>query len=232
MGIRGKKYWIIAIIVSLVVGLGTYSIVNSLSEEESRELFIKEGGKQVELENVKYSVERVENLIKEHAYRLELRIKKEFEDIENLPKTLNLKISESVYLRSLENSILYRETNERTVGSLDWLFSPIASGAVFAALAAIRLRKPETRGQAATLLLENGWEQARVRDVELLAAIIKMKRFTIPELMSRVGTSKSTTYRTVRELAELGLIEETEEEKTPDSVRGKPSKVYRYTETG
>jgi hypothetical protein len=87
------------------------------------------------------------------------------------------------------------------------------------------------KGNAATVLLEEGLDDMTVRDVELVGRMMEMEEFTVPELVKKARVSRSSVWRLVRKMVDEGLVEETEKEKLPDSGRGKPRKVYRYSKS-
>jgi predicted transcriptional regulator len=89
----------------------------------------------------------------------------------------------------------------------------------------------EMRGSATSTLLEHGLHDMTVRDVEIVGHIMKLEKFTIPELMKLIKASKITIWRTVQKLVEQELVQLTEETKLAANGlggRGKPSRVYRY----
>lgn len=93
------------------------------------------------------------------------------------------------------------------------------------------LRKREIRGDATSILLEEGLENLSIRDAEIFSQIIRMGEFTIPQLKKRTETSKVTTWRTVKKFVEEGLVKETDRKRAPSrglGGRGKPSQVYEY----
>lgn len=89
----------------------------------------------------------------------------------------------------------------------------------------------EMRGSATSTLLEHGLHDMTVRDVEIVGHIMKLGKFTIPELMKLIKASKITIWRTVQKLVEQELVQPTEQTKLAANGlggRGKPSRVYRY----
>lgn len=93
------------------------------------------------------------------------------------------------------------------------------------------LRKREIRGDATSILLEEGLENLSIRDAEIFSQIMRMGEFTIPQLKKRTETSKVTTWRTVKKFVEEGLVRKTDRKRAPSrglGGRGKPSQVYEY----
>ncbi|KXA90193.1 hypothetical protein AKJ61_01235 [candidate division MSBL1 archaeon SCGC-AAA259B11] len=236
-----KKYWFLIIAVSLAASFATYWAIGIYGQDRpGREILIEKGTEQVKMDNKTYLVVAVENLGEENA-RVDLReIENEnisentghyvisSEPLENKLKGIELEVSKDVYTRALERPIVIkREGGEKKSELINWVFPLTVGVAVFGVLSAVHLRNPETRGKAATLLLKNGREEARVRDVEILATIMKLGEFTIPQVMRKVGTSKTTTYRTVNDFVNLDLVEKTEENDM-NNGRGKPSQVYEF----
>jgi len=89
-------------------------------------------------------------------------------------------------------------------------------------------------GDAASTLLEQGFHDMTVRDVEIVGQIMDLKEFTIPELVRRTRASKITVWRTVQKLVEQGLVRQIEQTKPASNGlggRGKPSHVYKYVGT-
>jgi hypothetical protein len=89
-------------------------------------------------------------------------------------------------------------------------------------------------GDAASTLLEQGFHDMTVRDVEIVGQIMDLKEFTIPELVRRTRASKITVWRTVQKLVEQGLVRQIEQTKPASNGlggRGKPSRVYKYVGT-
>lgn len=230
------------IAVSLAAGFATYWVIGIYGQGRTGgDIFIEKGAEQVKMDNKTYLVVTVENIGEESA-RVDLR-EIENENVsentgycpapskpeENKVKgVIEFEVSRDIYTRSLGTPIVIkREGGQEKSGPTNWMFSLTVGIAVFGILSAVHLRKPETRGEAATLLLENGRDDARVRDVEILATIMKLGEFTVPEVMRKVGTSKTTTYRTVNDFVDLDLVEKTEENDM-NNGRGKPSKVYEF----
>lgn len=87
----------------------------------------------------------------------------------------------------------------------------------------------KVRGEAASVLLSEGPERGTVKDVEMVAHMIEREKFTVPEISEEVGITKSTVWRLVDKLNDLGLVEDTGEKRNSNATRGRPSKVYRYT---
>ncbi|KXB06941.1 hypothetical protein AKJ51_02465 [candidate division MSBL1 archaeon SCGC-AAA382A20] len=238
-----KRYWILIITVSLVACFATYLMIGLYGQDRTgEEILIEKGAEQVKMDNRTYFVVTVENISDKNALRVNLKEIENENISENAGKSytpsesgenrfraeLELEISKDVYTRSVETPILIKkEEEERSSEPTNWMFSLTVGIAVFGILSAVHLRNPETRGKAATLLLENGRDDARVRDVEILATIMKMGEFTIPEVMRKVGTSKTTTYRTINDFVDLDLVEKTEENDM-NNGRGKPSQVYEF----
>lgn len=99
---------------------------------------------------------------------------------------------------------------------------------------AVWLSRQEAMGNATTVLLEKGLENMSVRGAEIVGEIMRKNEFTIPELMEKAGTSKITTWRTVKKLVDKGLVKETDRTRKPSrglGGRGKPSKIYEYAGT-
>lgn len=227
-----KKFWTVTVLISLFATAGTYVLVESgvFTEEVSTKVLIESGAERVRFDNLRYRVENVDR-VPSGAYRLGLKLfPREGPIPEGVPETRSLTVAATVYREALEKPVLYTKTEEKGSETLAFLLSPAVGGSVLAILMALRLRSPETLGKAASILLENDEEDARVRDVEILTNIIKLERFTIPQIMDRISTSQSqsTTYRTVEKLIELGLVGKTEEERAARHGRGKPSTVYKY----
>jgi len=89
-------------------------------------------------------------------------------------------------------------------------------------------------GDAASTLLEQGFHDMTVRDVEIVGQIMDLKEFTIPELVRRTRASKITVWRTVQKLVEQGLVRQIEQTKPASNGlggRGKPSRIYKYVGT-
>lgn len=86
----------------------------------------------------------------------------------------------------------------------------------------------ELQGTATTILLNEGLEDMTVRDVEIVSRMISKSEFTVPQLLRGAQVSRSSVWKLVRKMVDKGLVEETDEDRLPDSGRGKPSKVYRY----
>ncbi|MDH5685233.1 MAG: hypothetical protein OEY73_01690 [Hadesarchaea archaeon] len=111
---------------------------------------------------------------------------------------------------------------------------PIATGigiAMGVMVFAVWAGYQEMRGSATSTLLEHGLHDMTVRDVEIVGHIMKLGKFTIPELMKLIKASKITIWRTVKKLVEQGLVQSTEETKLAANGlggRGKPSRIYRY----
>lgn len=86
-------------------------------------------------------------------------------------------------------------------------------------------------GDAASTLFEHGLTNMTVRDVKIFGEILKLEKFTIPQLMKQTHSSKITVWRAVQKFIEEGLVQPTEQ-LIPSSNglggRGKPSRVYRY----
>lgn len=240
MSFRDNKHWFVIVAISLVAVSAVYWMVGVYDQGYvGEEIFIENGAKRVRIDNKSYFVTAVENNTKENAQWVDLLIvsKNIFENtggfqapsgsMENL--VTELKVSGGVYSRALETPVVIeRDDVGKDSGPLKEMFSFAVGVAVFGVLSAVHLRKPETRGKAATLLLKNGREDARVRDVEILATIMKMEEFTVPEVMRKVGTSKATTYRTINDLVDMDLVKKTEESDLSNG-RGKPSQIYEFS---
>lgn len=87
------------------------------------------------------------------------------------------------------------------------------------------------RANVTSMLLEHGLHDMTVRDVEIIAHIMEMKEFTIPDLMQRSRVSRSMVWRIVQKLIKNSLVQQTEQVRSTASGlggRGKPSRVYRY----
>jgi hypothetical protein len=90
-------------------------------------------------------------------------------------------------------------------------------------------------GDAAAVLVEHGFHDMTVREVEIVGHMMEKKEFTVPELMKLTKASKITVWRTVQKLMERGLVAKTEKTKMASGGlggRGKPSIVYRFTGGG
>lgn len=133
--------------------------------------------------------------------------------------------------------IVFQEKKSETESPPIYPISATLGIAVSLIFGAVWLSRQEAMGNATTVLLEKGLENMSVRDAEIVGEIMRKKEFTIPELMEKAGTSKITTWRTVKKLVDKGLVKETERTRKPSrglGGRGKPSKIYEYTgaETG
>lgn len=85
-----------------------------------------------------------------------------------------------------------------------------------------------------SMLLEHGLHDMTVRDVEIIACIMEIKEFTIPDLMRRSRVSRSMVWRIVQKLIKHDLVQQTERVRPTASGlggRGKPSRVYKYVDT-
>ncbi len=86
-------------------------------------------------------------------------------------------------------------------------------------------------GDAASTLFEHGLTNMTVRDVKIFGEILKLEKFTIPQLMKQTHSSKITVWRAVQKFIEEGLVQSTGQS-IPSSNglggRGKPSRVYKY----
>lgn len=258
MNKQRKTAWLVIGLLAFGASFGTFWLAETflLKDSSTRELTIENGLQNVNIDDTDYLVVKVENHTAENLYKLELYSSSTEWDLEvaedksgfgegsqeeyrktpsskeltgeKFEITHTLTISSDIYSKALQRTVTLKEKKENKDKKPSFFLSLFIGGATFAILAVSQLREPKTRGEAATLLIENNLENARVRDVEILANIMKMGEFTVPQIKKRVGTSKATAYRTVNELVDIGLVKETEKEKTPNSVRGKPSKVYRY----
>jgi PKD repeat protein len=100
------------------------------------------------------------------------------------------------------------------------------SAAAAASSAWIYLRR--TRGEATSKLIEHGLSSMSLQEADIFREIREQKKFSIPELMSQTGASKTIVWRTVQKLIKKGLVQPTEGVKAPAAGRGKPSTVYKY----
>ncbi|GAI45943.1 unnamed protein product [marine sediment metagenome] len=67
---------------------------------------------------------------------------------------------------------------------------------------------------------------------EIVGHMMEMGEFTVPDLMRRVRVSRITVWRLVQKMIGQGLVQETEKvglTANGRGGRGKPSRVYRYT---
>ncbi|MEM2874817.1 MAG: hypothetical protein QW567_02170 [Candidatus Hadarchaeales archaeon] len=114
-------------------------------------------------------------------------------------------------------------------------FAPVAAGigVLVGALAAVFAAWYQRGwGEAAAELMEHGFHDMTIRDVEVVGHMMQLKEFTIPELMKLTRASKITIWRTVQKLMEKGLVRQTDRTRLASGGlggRGKPSTVYVYT---
>ncbi|KXA90909.1 hypothetical protein AKJ57_03255, partial [candidate division MSBL1 archaeon SCGC-AAA259A05] len=150
---------------------------------------------------------------------------------EVIKSTLRPIISQKAYNLARDSSgtiILSRETKHDT--SL-WPISASLGVAASLLFAAAWLSRREAIGNATSMLIERGLENMSIRDAEIVGEIMRREEFTIPQLMEKTGTSKITTWRTVKKLVEEGFVRKTEKTRAPSKGlggRGKPSQVYEY----
>jgi predicted secreted protein len=100
------------------------------------------------------------------------------------------------------------------------------SAAAAASSAWIYLQR--TRGEATSKLIEHGLSSMSLQEADIFREIRERKEFSISELMSQTGASKTVAWRTVQKLIKKGLVQPTEGVKVSAAGRGKPSTVYKY----
>lgn len=86
-----------------------------------------------------------------------------------------------------------------------------------------------TKKDAVAVLLEEGLDDVTVKGVEIVRHMMSEGEFTVRELTDSGRVSRTHVWRLVKELADNGLVEETEKEKPSQDGRGKPSRIYRFT---
>lgn len=256
-----KKDIIIILIVFLTVSFVSYFAFQQLFggrrvSLDTKRVKLENYAKQVRIDNEKLSVSEAKEIPNENNIRLLFENAEYFWDVEEQSKSDSPAPLASESSKAEEPSIDMQgiivpedayETAEKTPGTVlvvrenrvktknppYWMFSISIAVIISTIIGAGLLTKQELRGDAASKLLEEGLENLTVRDLEIFSQILRMGEFTIPELMQKTGTSKVTTWRTVKKLVEEGLVEETDEKKPPSKGlggRGKPSKVYRFEE--
>lgn len=248
-----KKFIGSIILVTALIGFGSHLLLTStlLEGETSRftqTMRLDNYGRLLTIENTKYNVFSVERSPSENTVKLDINSESQGEITsadENITKendeswstTLSsdhVEVSENAYDAATKTSgqvIIFQETRKETEKPTIWPFSASLGIAAGALLGAVWLSKVEARGNATSVLLGEGLENMSVRDAEIVGEIMRRKEFTIPEIKKKSGTSKITTWRTVKKLVEEGLVEETERTKAPSNGlggRGKPSQVYKY----
>lgn len=153
---------------------------------------------------------------------------------EEIEPSLRVSITQAAYDLARESNgtiiLLHESKHEKTL----WPISTSLGIAASLVFAAVWLSRREAMGSATSMLLDEGLESMSIRDAEIVGEAMRRKEFTIPELMEKAGTSKITTWRTVKKLVKKGLVRETERTRAPSrglGGRGKPSKVYEYVES-
>lgn len=228
-----EKYWIFVFALAVISGLGACGAAEHHWSSGGEKVLIEKGLKKVSVGDMEYSIVNVENIDKENFYKLDLSPQMKITPVErtditgiqdNMSISQTLRITSKFYERALSETVELKRSEE----GRSFMLLLLEGGVIFAVFSIAWLREPESRGKAATLLLENKRGDARVRDVEILAVIMELEEFTIPQLMKRVGASRSTAYRTVKEFIALELVEKTDREETPGSSGGKPGRIYRY----
>jgi len=116
---------------------------------------------------------------------------------------------------------------------LDVLPIAVSIGAAMGvAIFAVWVGSRQIWGDATSTLLDHGLHDLTIGNVEIVGRMMEMEEFTIPDLMRRVRVSRITVWRLVQKMIGQGLVQETEKvglTANGRGGRGKPSRVYRYT---
>lgn len=240
----------LALAIAAVAGICSHLVLSDLLEEERvttsiQRLQFKNYANLLSIENSTYSVSSAKRSPTENTVKLALEAAAaeeagvaENEETGYAPAPRTAEVSEEAY-ETAENTsgtvIVFQEKESKTKERSPWPLSTslgVAAGLLFAA---VWLSRQEAMGNATNMLLDEGLENMSVQDAEIVGETIRRGEFTIPELMKEAGTSKTSTWRTVKKLVEKELVKETEKTKAPSrglGGRGKPSKVYKYVGPG
>ncbi|MFB0500551.1 MAG: MarR family transcriptional regulator, partial [Candidatus Hadarchaeaceae archaeon] len=202
-------------------------------------VIIENFGQQVSIDDVRYDVENVEFfnnavVLKYYDCRTTdsekgVPASKEFSPMSNM-----ISVPTNAYEQAQATGGPVTVSSTTTTETKPVNAWPIAAGigiSMGVMVFAVWVGYQEMRGSATSTLLEHGLHDMTVRDVEIVGHIMKLGKFTIPELMKLIKASKITIWRTVKKLVEQGLVQSTEETKLAANGlggRGKPSRIYRY----
>lgn len=239
MEMEKKKVLSLALMTAAVAGIGSYALLSAFFGEgqlttSTETLKLENYAQQLTKGGVSYSVENARPA-EENTVELTLRsLKGENVEEQYLPAFLEADVPENAFeiaKTTPETVAIIKESESRTEPPTIWPLSASIGVAVGLIFAAVWLSRQEIRGNATSMLLEEGLEKMSVRDAEIVGEIMRREEFTIPDLMKKAGTSKITTWRAVKKLVDRGLVKETEGTKPPSrglGGRGKPSQVYKY----
>lgn len=256
-----KKIIFLALGVGLLVGIGSYillpNVIGEKTETSTYRIQFTDQENVVKVENLLFSVTLVNENINENNVELVLESYPQTAELiggsspgsgekeagsgsgaagsvgalEVDKHTLRPIISQNAYdLARASNGtiILSQETKHETPL---WAISASLGVAATLMFAAVWLSRREAIGTATSMLIDKGLENMSIRDAEIVGEIMRRGEFTIPQLMEKTGTSKITTWRTVKKLVEEGFVRKTEKTRAPSKGlggRGKPSQVYEY----
>ncbi|MEM2875119.1 MAG: hypothetical protein QW567_03770 [Candidatus Hadarchaeales archaeon] len=243
------------ILACLVAGAASHVMLSAFYPATSvvttsRLITIEGGGQRVSVDNEEYDVVGSEPLGGENEsgfYRLNLTISEktlmespergDFWAPAGAPASqgmLELIVPAEAYEKALSTGSPVTVSSHTTTETKPVDFVPIAAGigVLVGALAAVFAAWYQKGwGEAASELMEHGFHDMTIRDVEIVGHMMQLKEFTIPDLMRLTKASKITVWRMVQKLVEKGLVRQTEKTKLASGGlggRGKPSKVYVY----
>lgn len=242
---RGRFFGVMmALVVLGVATITSYVVLDHFYGEgyvitSTQTVIIENFGQQVSIDDVRYDVENAELF----ANKVILKYRGgRAPDSENRlpasegfsPPVSKISVPTDLYEQAQETGEPVMFSNTTTTETKPVNAWPIAAGigiSMGVMVFAVWVGYQEMRGSATSTLLEHGLHDMTVRDVEIVGHIMKLGKFTIPELMKLIKASKITIWRTVKKLVEQGLVQSTEETKLAANGlggRGKPSRIYRY----
>lgn len=245
-----KKTFVIAAVIAVAVGGSVYILFSTLEEPSvstsTKRLEFRDYGKILSVDNTTWTVdaenfseETVKLSVESRAFKTPSAENADSGEIssgtgESKSELNSYLVSKSAYETAKETSepvVVFQETRGKTSSPPILPISTALGVAAGILSIAAWLSREKAMGSATSVLLDEGLETMSVQDAEIVGETMRRGEFTIPEIMSETGTSKSSAWRTVKKLEKKGLVEETDKKRAPSQGlggRGKPSQVYRY----